>query len=62
MIQRVMKFNSDLTEDKRITISMEFERPREALVPLMSLPDIVSIISCLCRSECSLHEKSFLSC
>ena len=42
MIQRVMEFNSNLSEDRRITISMEFERPREALIPLMSLPDVVS--------------------
>lgn len=41
MIQRVMQFNSNLTEDKQITISMEFERPRQALVPLMSSPDVV---------------------
>ena len=44
MIQKVMEYNSSLTEGgKRITISMEFERPREALIPLMSLPDVVSI-------------------
>lgn len=42
MIQRVMEFNANLSEERRITISMEFERPREALIPLMSLPDVVS--------------------
>lgn len=46
MIQRVMEYNCNLTEeDRKITISMEFERPREALIPLMSLPDVVSIIN-----------------
>ena len=42
MIHRVMEFNANLNEERRITISMEFERPREALIPLMSLPDVVS--------------------
>lgn len=46
MIQRVMEYNSNLTkENRRITISMEFERPRQALIPLMSLPDVVSNIN-----------------
>ena len=42
MIHRVMEFNANLNEERRITISMEFERPREALIPLMFLPDVVS--------------------
>ena len=42
MIHRVMEFNCSVSEDRRITISMEFEKPREALIPLMSLPDVVS--------------------
>ena len=43
MIQRVKEYNANLAEGgRRITISMEFERPREALIPLMSLPDVVS--------------------
>lgn len=43
MIQRVMEFNANLSEERRITISMEFERPREALIPLMSLPDVLMV-------------------
>ena len=42
MMRRVVEFNCSISEDRRITISMEFEKPRDALIPLMSLPDVVS--------------------
>jgi len=42
MIQRVTEFNHGFPQDKRITISLEFEKYREAVIELMPLADVVS--------------------
>ena len=42
MIQRVIEFNLGFPQDKRITISLEFEKYREAVLELMPLADVVS--------------------